>query len=87
MLHFSWLVQVPHLRRRKAAISRHAAIVSLMLISSFFPSNSTAAAINLGVCVVMDSWAPTKDSVLPYFALMGLWGLADGIYVSQTNSE
>ncbi|XP_005093124.2 protein unc-93 homolog A [Aplysia californica] len=45
-----------------------------------------AAGMNLGVLVAMDVWAPTTDSLVPFFAIMGLWGASDGIWVSQSNS-
>lgn len=34
----------------------------------------------------MSVWHPTLDSLAPYFALMGVWGVSDGIWISQVNS-
>ncbi|XP_005105589.2 uncharacterized protein LOC101856043 [Aplysia californica] len=46
----------------------------------------TAATLNFGALTFMSVWHPTLDSLAPYFALMGVWGVSDGIWISQVNS-
>jgi len=50
------------------------------LIKVFF-----ATGLNLGVLIFLTQWQPNPDSLLPYFVVMGVWGVSDGIWISQVN--
>ncbi|XP_059169341.1 protein unc-93 homolog A-like [Physella acuta] len=45
-----------------------------------------AVSLNLGVLVHMIYWKPSPDWLVPFFVDLGLWGISDGIWVSQVNS-
>jgi len=45
----------------------------------------TATGLNLGVLIFLTQWQPNPDSLLPYFVVMGVWGVSDGIWISQVN--
>lgn len=34
----------------------------------------------------MKQWQPSADSLLPFFFIMGLWGISDGIWISSVSS-
>ncbi|CAL1532350.1 unnamed protein product [Lymnaea stagnalis] len=44
-----------------------------------------AAILNFCVLMFMSQWQPSLDSLIPYFIMIGTWGLADGIWISQVN--
>jgi len=33
----------------------------------------------------MMHWQPSPDSLMPYFVVMSVWGISDGIWISQIN--
>lgn len=53
--------------------------------STYLFISLTAATLNLGVLVYMTQWQPSPDSLIPYFVVMGVWGISDGIWISQVN--
>ncbi|KAH9507901.1 Protein unc-93 A [Bulinus truncatus] len=53
---------------------------------SFRPLLITAALLNIAVLVHMTIWEPRPGDLLPFFFDFGLWGISDGIWVSQVNS-
>ncbi|CAG5126163.1 unnamed protein product [Candidula unifasciata] len=46
----------------------------------------TASVLNLAVLVFMTYWQPTSGSLIPYFCVIGLWGVGDGVWNCQVNS-
>ncbi|BFZ13015.1 hypothetical protein BsWGS_16054 [Bradybaena similaris] len=46
----------------------------------------TASFLNLAILVFMTQWRPTASSLIPYFCVMGIWGISDGIWNCQVNS-
>ena len=47
----------------------------------------SAAALNVGSLIWMITWQPTADDIYEVFVLLGLWGVAEGIWQSQINSK
>ncbi|KAH3778766.1 hypothetical protein DPMN_180237 [Dreissena polymorpha] len=45
-----------------------------------------ATVLNLGCLVAMVHWDPTKEHRYFLLGLLGVWGFADGVWQSQTNS-
>ncbi|XP_071091677.1 protein unc-93 homolog A-like isoform X1 [Haliotis cracherodii] len=45
-----------------------------------------AVVCNLGLLTFMSLWSPTPDSLIILFVLFGFWGLADGIWLAQSQS-
>ncbi|KAK6173992.1 hypothetical protein SNE40_017352 [Patella caerulea] len=45
-----------------------------------------ASVVNLGLLLFMALWKPDPAQLYVYFLLMGGWGLADGIWLSQTTA-
>lgn len=45
-----------------------------------------AACLNLALLLFMVVWEPNPEYPVIFFTLLGVWGVGDGIWVSQTNS-
>lgn len=54
--------------------------------NSHFLDSVSAAATNVGSLIWMITWQPSADDTSKIFILLGLWGLAEGIWQSQINS-
>ncbi|KAI8799189.1 protein unc-93 A [Biomphalaria glabrata] len=54
--------------------------------TGYRPLMITAVLLNLAVLVHMIVWKPSPNELLPFFVDFGLWGVSDGIFVSQVNS-
>ncbi|KAH9515632.1 hypothetical protein Btru_011597 [Bulinus truncatus] len=44
---------------------------------------TTAAVLNVLELLFISQWKPSADSVVPFFAMVGVWGTAHGIWISQ----
>lgn len=72
-------------------ITQHSENCSTFSCSWFWPDSffrlfpTIAATLNLGVLIFTTQWHPALDSLVPYFIVTGIWGISDGIWISQVN--
>ena len=57
--------------------------LNIMTTFKFF----LGAALNGGLLITFLNFTITQDSLYPYFIFSGLWGMADGIWLTQLNGK
>ena len=46
-----------------------------------------AGLVNLGVLITLYAWTPTPDSLIIIFVIPIIWGIAEGIWQTQSNGK